>query len=271
MTILASRCSVARHASPAIALAFAFSLGGVSLSAQAWGNLLLLDPQPDVAVRSVGASVWSLPEYAGASKQDNSVLPAFDYYHPSGFFASTEDGLGWNVSSDKEIQAGVRLWPQFGRGSNDDPLRRSRLGVRIQQEAFFNIQALPVLLLQSGLLHGSGQQRNGMQLELGATSGIPIGKDLLGIGLSATYANHAHRQSYYGISPEDAAAIGVAPVRTPNGWQDVSLTFSTEHRFDKRWHIDGQLIVARLVGSAVGPVVGSRQQTAFTSTLWYDF
>lgn len=51
---------------------------------------------------------------------------------------------------------------------------------------------MPELLLQSGLSWGSGRHHNGDQLELGATSGIPLGDELLGISLAATYANAAH-------------------------------------------------------------------------------
>ena len=245
---------------------------GLPRTAHAWGDLVLIESPPEIATRSIGASLWALPRYPGAGRERATLWPALDYYAPSGVFVSTETGVGWNVSRRKDLQAGLRLWPQPGRKSSAGPAGVSPLNARIQQEAFLNYQALSALLLQSGLLHGSGHHGDGMQFEFGATSGVPIGKDLLGVGVAATFANHAHRQSYYGISQADAATSGLPATGIPAGWQDLSVTFSVEHRFDSRWHTDGQIVVARLVGAAAAtPIVASRTQAAATLTLWYDW
>ena len=248
------------------------AVAGLPTAARAWGDLVLIESPPEVATRSLGATLWVLPRYPGADRNRTSFWPAVDYYDPSGVFVSTELGVGWNISRRKDLQAGLRLWPQPGRKSDEGPPGLRAVGTRIQQEAFINYQVLPALLLQSGVLHGSGRHGDGMQLELGATSGLPIGKDLLGVGAAATFANRAHRQSYYGVSQTDAAASGFPVFRMPAGWQDVNLTFSVEHRFDSRWHADGQVVVARLVGAAAAtPVVASRRQVATTFSLWRDF
>lgn len=252
--------------------ALALVLLAIPLSSFAAGDLLLIDAPPATATRSAGVTFWSLPRYPGSSSQNNSLYPAFDFYGSSGLFASTENGLGWNLSSRKDLQAGVRLWPELGRKANEGHAGLSKLGVRIQQEAFVNYQVLPALLLQSGLLHGSGRHNDGAKLELGATTGLPIGPDLLGIGVSATFANGAHRQSYYGVSPEDSRRSGLPATHLGAGWQDVSLTLSAEHRFNPHWHADAQVIEARLLGSTASQAAFvSRMQTAATLSLWYDF
>ncbi len=237
----------------------------------AWGDLLLIDAPPEHATRAAGVTFWSLPRYVGSGSQRNVLYPAFDFYGTSGLFASTENGLGWNFSSRKDLQAGVRLWPEFGRKANEGHAGFSKIGARLQQEAFINYQAGPALLLQSGLLHGSGRHNAGVKLEIGATSGVPIGPDLLGIGISATYANGAHRQSYYGVSAADAVTSGLPATRLGPGWHDVSLTLSTEHRFNAHWHADAQLIAARLVSTIADSPFVSRMQTAATASLFHDF
>ncbi len=96
--------------------------------------------------------------------------------------------------------------------------------------------------------------------------------DLLGIGVSASYANPAWRQSYYGISAQQAAASGLPETRMPAGWQDLSLTLSTEHRWGEHWRVDVQWVAARLLGAAAAsPLVQTRRQGAFTLDLWRMF
>lgn len=251
-----------------VVLCAAFACG----AAQAAGSLLLIEAPPPVATFAVGSSVWALPAYPGSRRERWALLPGLDWYAPSGLFASTDLGLGWNLSRRSDLQAGLRLWPDLGRGGRDLPRGIHAVGTRLQAEGFFNYQLLPVLLLQSGASFGGGRHHDGAQLELGATSGLPIGKDLLGIGLAATLANRAYRQSLIGVSLGESQASGLPAWQATGGWHDASLTLSYEHKFDAHWHLDAQWIVARLLGDlAHSPLVQSPRQNTATMTLWYAF
>jgi outer membrane scaffolding protein for murein synthesis (MipA/OmpV family) len=246
-------------------------LAAAAQAAGAWGGLLLIEAPPAATALAVGPSLWVLPRSPGASNSQLSLLPGVDLGTPGGFFASTDTGVGWNLSSRADVQAGLRLWPQFGRRQADAPRGIDALGHRLQAEAFANWAALPVLLLQSGVLAGGGRHHDGVQTEIGATSGLPIGNDLLGIGLAATWANGAWRRSYFGVSAAEAAASGLPAWQPGAGWQDVSLTLSAEHKLGAKWRLSGQLIVARLLGAAAhSPLTASPRQTAATLTLWRD-
>lgn len=250
----------------------AFGLTATTLPARAWGSLLLIDPPPATTTLAAGASLWRLPQRPGGRVSQTVALPAFDLEARNGFFASTDTGVGWNLSRRATVQAGWRLWPQFGRRARDVPAGIGGIGDRLQLEAFANLVATPALLLQSGLSWGAGRDHDGAQLEIGATSGLPIGADLLGIGVSASYANRAWRQSYYGISAAQAAASGLPETPLAAGWQDLSLTLSTEHRFGPHWRVDLQWIAARLLGAAArSPLAQTRGQRAFTLDLWRTF
>ena len=245
---------------------------GLPVKVLAWGSLLLIEAPPQVATFSAGASLWSLPQYPGGKRQQNIVLPALDYYGTQGIFASTDTGVGWNMSRRKDLQAGLRLWPMAGRHGADRLAGLSSLPWRIQQQAFVNVQALPALLLQGAVLHGSGAHADGAQVEIGATSGLPLGADLLAIGVAASAANGAHRQSYFGVSAADALATGLPAFKVPAGWQDVSLTLSFEHRFSPGIHLDAQLIAARIIGAASrSPIVTDKRQLGVSTTLWFDW
>ena len=238
----------------------------------AFGDLLLIEAPPTTATLAIGPSLWSLPRFPGARNNQTTAIVGIDYVHPSGLFLSTDTGAGWNFSSSKDLQAGLRLWPQLARRQADVPRGIGAIGARLQAEAFLNYAPLPVLLLQSGLLRGSGHHHDGVKAEFGVTSGLPIGADLLGIGLAASYANQAYRQDYFGVSAAESQASGLAVQRMSAGWQDISLTFSGEHRFSDRWHAQAQLILARLARPAFdSPLATSRRQVAGTMTLWRDF
>lgn len=257
----------------ALASATLFALlGMLPSSGRAWGNLLLLDPPPQQAATSFGASLWRLPKFPGAGQSQTSLLPAFEWRDEKGLFVSTDSGVGWNMSRHKETQFGLRLWPQLGRHSSDVPPGVGAVGPRLQAEAFANHAPFEALLLQSGLLVGAGQHHDGVQLELGVTSGVPIGKDLLGIGLSTTWANGPYRSSYFGITPEQGTASGLAAFNSGAGWTDRCLTLSFEHRFSPHWRFDMQafkvFFARRVTESPLG--IRSRQQVATTS-IWHDF
>lgn len=252
-------------------LAAVAGLAACPLQAPAAGNLLLIDAPPQSTTLAVGPSLWSLPRYPGGGKNELRLLPGVDVYTSGGFFASTDLGLGWNASPRSDAQAGVRLWPQFGRRGSDAPAGLQPIGDRVQLEAYGNWQAMRALLLQAGVLHGAGRHHDGSQLELGATSGLPIGDDLLGLGASATWANRAFRQSYFGVSAQESAASGLPAWNLGAGWQDAALTFSGEHRFGPHWRLDGQWIVTRLLGAAAhSPVAQRRQSSMATLTLWRE-
>ena len=111
---LPPRC---RLGAAGVCLALAGTL--VSSSAWAWGNLLLIDAPPAQDTLAVGASAWAVPRSPGSRQQATLMLPALDYERHDGWFVSTDLGVGQNLSGHRDVQAGWRLWPQFGRSTKD--------------------------------------------------------------------------------------------------------------------------------------------------------
>lgn len=261
----------------AAAAALALALGAAP--AHAAGSLVLMDAPPAESSLSAGVSTRSWPSAPGSRARSNDLLPAFEYLNPNGAFVSTDLGVGWNLvpllasaETAKTWQIGARLWPQFGRPSRVTPKGVDRLGSRVTTEAFANVQATDWLVLQSGASWGSGRRHDGAQLEIGATSGIPIGDDLIAVTVAGTAANAAHLRSSYGIGPAESRASGL-PVWRPNaGWMDWSIALSGEHKFNSRWSVSGQWLNARLVGDAAhSPLTQSRSQQSFSLSLWHKF
>ncbi len=255
-----------------VALPIATLFGLLPQDGRTWGNLLLLEAPPAQTAWSAGGSLWSLPKFPGAAPHQTTLLPAFEWRDHSGRFISTDSGVGWNFSRDKGTQFGARLWPHLGRRSGDVPAGVGTIGPRLQAEAYANHAPFEALLLQSGLLLGSGLHHDGAQLELGLTSGLPIGDDLLGIGLSTTWANGPYRRSYFGLAEAQSVASGLPAYDPGAGWTDRSLTLSFEHRFTPHWRFDVQSyrvwLASRITAS---PLNFSRGQQAATVSIWHDF
>jgi len=254
-------------------------LAGAS-PAWAAGSLVLMDGPPAQTSWSGGVSTRSWPSAPGSRARSNDLLPAVEVLTPAGAFVSTDLGIGWNLvplfadagAPASAWQVGARLWPQFGRPSRVTPRGVDRLGSRITTEAFANVQATSWLMLQSGLSWGSGRGHDGELLELGLTSGIPVGDEFIGITLATTAANGAHLRSSYGIGPGESRASGLPEWRPHAGMMDWSLALSAEHKFSERWSVSGQWLDARLVGDAArSPLTQARSQQTFSASLWYRF
>lgn len=251
------------------------SLLALPHAASAMNGLLFIDPPPETGSRlAVGASVLAFPDYPGAKSFKGLLIPAVDYAHASGAFVSTDVGVGWEFAHRKDIQAGVRLWPQLARKTDAARLNGlDPIGARLEKGAFFNYSPADVLMLQSGLRYGAGREGDGALFELGATSGVPLpGGDLLGLTLGATWANKAWRQSYFGVSAAEAARSTMPAYALGGGWQDVQCLISHEHRFNPKWAVDTQLTLARLLGQAArSPVAERPGQATLSLSLWYRF
>lgn len=267
------------RALPVLLTGLAGLLALPALPAFAAGSLLLIDAPPAEATLSGGLSVHRRPAAPGSARERSELLPAFDYEHPSGFFAATDTSVGWNLAPQllapaaaKDWQLGLRLWPQFGRSRRESPPGIEPLGTRATVEAFANVQALPVLLLQSGLSWGSGRHHDGGQLEVGATSGLPLGDDLLAISLAATWANAAHQRGSFGVSAAESLASGLKPWQPGSGWQDWSVALSGEHKFSATWSVSGQWSRARLIGAAArSPLTQQPVQDSLLISVWRRF
>lgn len=226
--------------------------------AQAWGSLLLIEAPPAQDALAIGGSVWAVPRSPDGAHEAHALTPAFEYYRHEGWFASTEMGLGFNASHSEDWQGGVRLWPQFGRARQDEAPGAAHLGDRLQKQVFANHMLGGVALLQSALSYGSGGSQNGLQTELGLTSGVPMEGGLLGLGLATTYGNRAYRRDYTGIAHA--------------GWSDWSWSANLDHRFDQHWHVDAQYQRASLAVSGANAQVSTSRARPYTAilTIWRD-
>ncbi|WP_022981907.1 MipA/OmpV family protein [Ideonella sp. B508-1] len=235
------------------------ALGCLPAAVRAWGSLILLEPPPQTDSLSMGASYWRVPRSPDGIHADRAVLPAFDYERHDGIFVSTETGLGYNASQTDQWQAGVRLWPQFGRSRQDSSAELPRIGPRMQGQGYANLLLADVVLVQSAISAGSGQGRGGVQAEWGLSSAIPWSTGMLGVGAAATLGNRVFRRDYTGV---DQA-----------GWTDWSWTLSLDQKLSGPWHMDGQWQRAQILRHGANGASGDPawHPSALLLSLWRDW
>jgi hypothetical protein len=226
---------------------------GACVAAQAGGNLLLIDAPPAQDTLALGASWLQTPRAPDQAATRAMLIPAVDWYAHEGWFASTENGVGVNLSAQPDRQWGFRLWPQWGRSARDASAAMPVIGPRLQAQAFANQMVGGVLMLQTATAVGSARSRDGLQSEWGITSGLPLEGGLIGFGLSANWGNRAFRQDMFG--------------QHSAGWNDLNGTLNLDLRLDARWHVDGQWLRTKLL-QPVGPVHWSH---GALFSLWRDW
>jgi len=90
-----------------------------------------------------------------------------------------------------------------GRPSRRDVL--PDLGPRLGKDAFLTYAPWPFLILQSDLLAGSTAHGDGIQAEVGATAGVPVGKRaIVEATVGATWSNDPYMRSYFGVTPRES-------------------------------------------------------------------
>ncbi|MFZ2989802.1 MipA/OmpV family protein, partial [Ideonella sp.] len=116
---------------------------------------------------------------------------------------------------------------------------------------YFNLAVTRGLVLTSSLRFGAGEDRDGAQLDLGAVSGMPLSPTVrFSVSAGLTWVNSALSQTYFGVSPEQSVASGLAPYSAGSGLRDARLSTAVVWGVAPRWNMTTALSAGRLLGDA---------------------
>jgi MipA family protein len=98
----------------------------------------------------------------------------------------------------------------------------------------------------------------GLRLNTGLGYRFPVSERThWDLSLGAGWGNALYRNTYYGVSPEAAAATGRAPYALGSGWDSISLGWQLTSALSRRWVAYGGVNVSQLQGAtARSPLVG---------------
>lgn len=224
---------------------------------------------------AVGLVAISAYEYMGSDERRMLLVPSIDYRWKNGWFAGVSNGIGYLFPSRPYLQYGLRMTADLGRNdSRSDALAgMGDIEARPEASAFFNLFLSRQAFLTSSIRYGSGNDRNGLQLDLGAVYARQLTPKWLGaVGLAATYVNGDYMQEFFGVTPEQALATGYAVYEPGSGLRDVRLNGSLNYLIDDRWSVTGVISAGSLQGDASdSPIVRETTPVSAIMALNYRF
>lgn len=248
-------------------VAVGMAAGGAG--AQAFDSVRLDGPEGEGQGR-VGLAAIAGHRYLGSDERRYMLLPTVEYRWANGWFAGMGNGVGYRFkSSSPQLQYGVRLAGDFGRKEHRSEVLRGLgdIPARPQPGVFLNWHAARALSFSSSLRYGSGEDRDGMVIDVGLTTGTQLApRWRLGVGVGATWVNRAWMQSYFGITPEQSARSGYAVSTVGAGVRDVKLSTSLVYFISHDWAASFILSASSLQGDARDSVI-VRERTPVSAIL----
>jgi MipA family protein len=243
--------------------------------AQAFDAVRLYGVPEGDAAGIAGAVAISMPEYMGSDERRILVLPSIDYQWKNGWFAGLSNGIGYQLPSRPDLQFGLRVTADLGREESRSSALAGMGDINPRPEVgvFFNLLPTPEVFLTSSLRYGAGNDRNGLQIDLGAGYARQLGAQWRAVvGVAATWVNADYMQAFFGVTPQQAASSGYAAYSAGSGFRDLRLNASLTYFIDARWSVTGALTVRSLQGDARdSPIVFERTPVTGVLALSYGF
>ena len=202
---------------------------------------------------TAGAAFIGGNAYPGSDKRRNLILPLLDYEWNNGWFAGTTNGLGYDFAKRPDLQYGLRLTADRGRKANLAPALNGMGNIDIKPEAgaFFNYFPSPQWFLTSSLRYGAGNNSKGLVVDLGAGHASQIAPEWrLVLGAAVTLTNADYLQTYFGVTPAQAAASGYAVYAPGAGGRDARANAALTYFLSRQVTFTGALSISTLLGGA---------------------
>ncbi|ATQ74627.1 hypothetical protein CR152_08910 [Massilia violaceinigra] len=211
-----------------------------------------------------------VPVSEGRSGMKTVVLPSISAQWSNGIFARPGE-VGMQLSEDPMFKYGPLL--SYGSRSRraDDRQHKSILG--IEAGAFAYYQLAHNIAFHSSVMYGGGDDHRGVRLNLGGSYGMRLTThQTLNAGVGMNVVNRGYMQSYFGISPEQAARSGKPAYRAGAGVKDISLSLRWNVGLSTKYALGSGITASRLVGSALdSPLVDTRSNTVLFTALTYHW
>jgi outer membrane protein len=227
---------------------------------------------PTLTGDSVGLATMAAPVYAGSDEYRTRVLLLFEFRWSNGIFLSAAEGLGYQAAAGR-VLSGAQVTADLGRRERDAEDRRGMGDVETRPELGVSVR-LPIgerARVSSSLRYGSGNDRNGLVLKLSAMQALPIPEAWTAhLGVGATWANAHHQQAYFGVTPAQSVATGLAAFEPGSGLKEVGLVDGLGYRAGAGHALNFGITVASLQGDARRSPIVRRRMAPVALLTWAD-
>ena len=237
------------------------------------GDFYNLGQRPaETAVRA-GFITLNAPRYQGADAQTTSVVPGIFLQASNGLFADPFNGVGYVFEPAGKLIYGVRANLDTGRSVEDALPGFDKIKARLNPGVFANYTMNEQLTLKSALRGGLGEAGDGGLLNLGATYKL-YNANFVSVNLNASvkFGSGSYMQSYFGVSPAQSAASGLAAYQPAAGLTMAQVGLTAGFPISREIYIFSSASVQRLMGDAANsPIVKKKTQPAAFVGAVYSF
>ncbi len=98
------------------------------------------------------------------------------------------------------------------------------------------------------------------------------GANRITVSPSLSFGSRKYMQTYFGVTPQQAANSGFAPYTADSGLQAAALTVAWKHTFSRNWAMQAAVGTTRLLGNAAkSPIVQNKQSYFGGTGIVYTF
>lgn len=218
----------------------------------------------------IGLGVAALPVYEGSREYRALPVPLINYQSGS-FFISPRAGLpamGLKADLAPDWNAGVFIGMELGRDASDADRTRGLDDIDFHGAygAFVEWSPGPYSLMAA--YRQAAHSGYGGTLELRATyAAWHDANNRLSVGASTQWANGDAMQTWFGVTPSQAARSreGLDAYSPSAGFKSVALFGTWAHRFDAKWSAITTLGVNTLVGDARDSPLTEKKTNVFAN------
>lgn len=236
-----------RFAATAATAIATLSLGASALQAQDFDN----GPQNGRNWSlSVTAGAAYGPKYLGSDKNEGGPLFDLNAEFADGLFFVGLGGIGFAPIRTDTTTLSIALAYGGGRDVQDDPGNLRGLG-DIDSEALLMLNGEYTLGPVSLGARVTGGDDYGMTADLSIGTAVPVTSRLtLAGGLTGTWANADHAQTYFGVSAAQAASSGKPVFAADSGFISVGVGLSADYAINDRTSVMLGIDYQKLQGDA---------------------
>lgn len=237
------------------------------------GDFYNLGQRPSETAVRAGFITLNAPRYQGSDEQKVSVVPGIFLQASNGLFADPFNGVGYVFEPAGSLVYGVRVNIETGRSIEAALPGFDKIKSRLNPGVFANYVVNEQLTLKSALRMGLGDAGDGSLLNLGATYKL-YNANFVSVNLNASvkYGNSGYMQAYFGVSPTQSAASGLAAYQPAAGLAVAQVGLTAGVPISREIYIFSSASVQRLMGDAANsPIVRKKTQPAAFVGAVYSF
>lgn len=201
-----------------------------------------------------GAAYW--PKYTGSDEYRTTPWPTFDVTYGDTFFASLQDGVGWNVVKQDKWRVAPFIGYAFGRDDKGDISDLDKVdgsltgGLRVNYDDGHWRYSASAQTPFTGDLNGYRLRfKTDYVTRVGARAAFTIGPRF-------TYTSEAWADDLFGVSRGESARSGIDAYDPDGGYFSAGLDTTYSYYLTRQFSITGLLGMTQLTGDAAdSPIV----------------